>query len=94
MARGRMWTYLAIRVAAGTAFVLAATVLPRGIPAALVILVAGVVAVLSCVGVNAGGVGERAGARPQDRWFDSVSAPQGTWPPYRAGEDDPVELPR
>jgi len=82
-----MWTYVAIRIAAGTAFVLAATVLPRGIPAALVIAVAGVVAVASCLGVNAGGPGERAGARPQDRWFDSVSAPQGTWPPYRIDAD-------
>ena len=73
-----MW----IRVVAALTFVLAATVLPPGIPAALVIVLAGVVAVMTCVGVNAGGPGERAGARAQERWFDAHSPPQGDWPPY------------
>ena len=82
----RQRTYLALRLGAGAVFVLAATVLPRGIPAALLVLAAGVVAVASSFGVNAGGPGERAGARPQDRWFDSVTPPQGDWPPYEPHE--------
>jgi hypothetical protein len=40
--------------------------------------------VLSCLGINAGGPGERAGAVPQDRWFDERRAPQGDWPPFDA----------
>ena len=88
MKRSRLVTYLAVRVCAGVAFVLAATVLPRGIPAALVIVAAGLAAVMTCFGTNAGGPGERAGARPQDRYFDSLMPPQGDWPPY-----DPAELP-
>ena len=86
MQRSRVVTYLAVRVCAGLAFVLAATVLPRGIPAALVIVVAGLAAVMTCFGTNAGGPGERAGARPQDRYFDSLMPPQGDWPPYDPGE--------
>lgn len=78
----RQATYLTIRLAAATVFVLAATVMPRGVPAGLLILAAGVAAVLSCIGVNAGGPGEQWGSRPQDRWFDSLRAPQGEWPPY------------
>ena len=74
-----------MRLAAATVFVLAATVLPRGVPAALLVVVAGVVAVLSSLWANAGGPGEQAGARPQNRFFDSVVPPQGDWPPY----DDP-----
>ena len=88
MQRSRVVTYLVVRVGAGVAFVLAATVLPRGIPAALVIVAAGLAAVVTCFGTNAGGPGERAGARPQDRYFDSLMPPQGDWPPY-----DPGELP-
>ncbi len=80
--RSRQRTYLAIRLAAALVFVLAATLLPRGLPAGLLIMAAGIAAVLSCVGVNAGGPGEQSGARPQDRWFDSLRAPQGDWPPY------------
>ena len=87
MTRSRLGVYLAVRLLCGVAFVLAALVLPRGIPAALVIVIAGVVAVMTCFGTNAGGPGERAGARPQDRWFDAHMAPQGDWPPY-----DPAEL--
>jgi hypothetical protein len=82
----RTATYLAIRGAAAVAFVLAATVLPPGVPAALVVVTAGLVAVLSCLGSNAGGPGERAGALPQERWLASVRAPQGDWPPYPPGE--------
>ena len=78
----RKRTYLLVRLAAGTVFVLAATVLPRGIPAALLVVGAGVVAVVSSLWANAGGPGEQAGARPQNRFFDSVVPPQGDWPPY------------
>ena len=78
----RHTTYFVLRAVAGLAFVLAATVMPRGVPAALVILVAGLVAVGTSLGTNAGGPGEQAGARPQDRYFDSLRAPQGQWPPY------------
>ena len=78
----RKRTYLLVRLAAAVVFVLAATVLPRGVPAALLVVAAGVVAVVSSLWANAGGPGERAGARPQDRWFDSVAPPQGDWPPY------------
>lgn len=70
------------RGGAALVFLLAATVLPRGVPAALVIVAAGIVAVLTCVGTNAGGPGEQAGARPQDRWLSSLQPPQGDWPPY------------
>ena len=80
---GRQIAYFSIRAAAAVAFVLGATVLPRGLPSALVCLTAGVAAVGTCLGVGAGGAGERAGARPQDRYFDSVTPPQGDWPPYQ-----------
>lgn len=77
-------TYFAVRAVAATVFVLAATVLPRGVPAALVIMAAGAVAVFSSLWTNAGGPGEQAGARPQQRWLDSLRPPQGDWPPYDA----------
>ena len=82
MQTSRTRTYLVIRITAAIAFVLAATVLPHGVPAALVVVVAGIAAVMTCFGTNAGGPGERAGARPQDRYFDSILPPQGDWPPY------------
>ncbi len=78
----RQTAYLLLRLGAFVVLVLAGTVMPRGIPAALLILAAGLVAVGSCIGVNAGGPGERAGARAQNRWFDGVRPPQGDWPPY------------
>jgi hypothetical protein len=82
---GRQLVYFSVRAVAAVAFVLGATVLPRGLPSALVCLAAGLAAVGSCLGVGAGGPGERAGARPQDRYFDSVTPPQGDWPPYQVG---------
>lgn len=87
--RSRVRVYLLVRLGALVAFVLAATVLPRGLPAALVVVGAGIAAVASCLAANGGGPGERAGARPQDRWFDAHAAPQGQWPPYApdAGSD-------
>jgi hypothetical protein len=78
----RQAAYLVLRGGAALAFVLAATVLPKGVPAALVIIGAGVVAVLSCIGVNAGGPGEVSGASEQERWLYGLRAPQGDWPPY------------
>jgi len=88
---GRQLAYFSVRGVAAVAFVLGATVLPRGLPSALVCLAAGLAAVGSCLGVGAGGPGERAGARPQDRYFDSVTPPQGDWPPYQVDPsyDDP-----
>ena len=87
----RKRTYLLVRLAAATVFVLAATVMPRGVPAALLVVVAGVVAVVSSLWANAGGPGERAGARPQNRFFDSVVPPQGDWPPYTDPDADSSE---
>lgn len=80
----RQKTYFGLRAVAALVFLLAVVVLPRGVPAGLLVMLAGLVALLTCVGINAGGPGERAGARPQDRWFDSVRAPQGEWPPFAA----------
>lgn len=87
-----MRVYLLVRVLAAVAFVLGAVVLPRGIPAALLVVVGGVVAVGSSLWTNAGGPGERSGAREQNRWFDSVTPPQGDWPPYEPplSAPDPV----
>lgn len=90
----RHTTYFALRAVSGLAFVLAATVLPRGVPAALVILVAGLVAVGTSLGTNAGGPGERAGARPQDRYFNTLRAPQGQWPPFDHEDRSPDATPR
>ena len=82
MARSRKRVYLWVRLAALAALLVGAAVLPHGVPAALLVVTAGVVAVGSSLWSNAGGPGERAGAREQDRWFDSVMPPQGDWPPY------------
>ena len=87
----RQGTYLTVRAAAALVFVVAATLLPRGVPAGLLILAAGLAAVLSCFWTNAGGPGERAGAREQNRWFDSLQPPQGDWPPYDATVPPPRE---
>ena len=78
----RQQVYLGIRIGAAVTFLLAVSVLPPGLPAGLLVMAAGLAAVLSCVGVNAGAAGEQAGARAQNRFFDSVRAPQGEWPPY------------
>lgn len=80
----RQTAYFVLRGLAALGVALSATVLPPGLPAALVCVASGVLAVLTCIGVNAGGPGERAGARPQQRAYDRLRAPQGTWPPYDA----------
>lgn len=78
----RKRTYLLVRLVAFTVLVAAATLLPRGVPAALLVVSAGVVAVVSSLWANAGAAGERAGARPQERYWASIMPPQGDWPPY------------
>ncbi|HVE74805.1 MAG TPA: hypothetical protein VNA30_06960 [Mycobacteriales bacterium] len=77
----RMRTYLLWRALALCLFLMSA-LMPRGLPAAAVCVVAGLMAVLSCVGTNAGGPGEQAGARAQGRVYDRVRPPQGDWPPF------------
>jgi hypothetical protein len=89
MARSRVRAYLVVRLLAVIAFLVGAVALPRGVPAGLLVVGAGVVAVGSSLWSNAGAPGERAGAREQDRWFDSVMPPQGDWPPYEPGPDLP-----
>jgi hypothetical protein len=91
MARSRVRVYVAVRVLAGIAFLVGALALPPGVPAALLVVAAGVVAVGSSLWSNAGGPGERAGSREQNRWFDSVTPPQGDWPPYAPGAAAPTE---
>lgn len=81
----RETAYYTLRGGAAVGFVLAATVLPHGLPAALLGMACGVLAILTCIGVNAGGPGEQAGAAAQNRAYDRVRAPQGTWPPYDPG---------
>ncbi len=79
---GRKVTYFSLRAVALAGFLFAAFVMPRGGAAGAVCLVAGAVAVLSGIGVNAGGPGERAGARTTSDYFSSISPPQGAWPPF------------
>lgn len=81
---GRQKAYLALRGTALGAFVASGTIMPSGIGAAVVAIAAGVVGVGTCIGVNAGGPGERAGARLEGQQLRRVQAPQGDWPPYDA----------
>ncbi len=92
--RRRKVAYFTLRGVALVAFLLAAFVMPRGGAAGAVVMGAGLVAVLSGIGVNAGGPGERAGARTTSDYFSAISAPQGEWPPFDPerivdGETDP-----
>lgn len=84
---GRQKAYYGIRGVAVTAFVLSWAVMPPGGAAAAVAIVAGLAGILTCLGVNAGGPGERAGARVQAMNLERVRPPQGDWPPY---DDDRV----
>jgi len=79
---GRQKTYLALRGSGAAMFIFASTVLPRGVPAAIVAITGGVIALLTCIGVNAGGPGERAGAHLEHMNLEKVRPPQGDWPPY------------
>jgi hypothetical protein len=80
--RSRQATYLLLRGGAAVAFLLSSVALPPGPVAGLCVMAAGLVAVFTCLSVNAGGPGERAGTVPQERWLEGVRAPQGDWPPY------------
>lgn len=75
-------TYFTLRGLAALGVVLSAVVLPAGLPAALFCIGCGVLAVLTCVGVNAGGPGEQSGSAPFERAYARVRPPQGDWPPY------------
>ena len=79
---GRQKAYFGIRGVAVAAFVMSWAVLPRGGLAAGVAISAGIVGIFTCIGVNAGGPGERAGARVQVQELEKVRPPQGDWPPY------------
>ncbi len=92
----RQQTYLALRGGAATLFLVSSVALPKGVIAGLCVMAAGIIAVLSCIGITAGGPGEQAGAVAQDRFLDGVRAPQGDWPPYdpdRVVEGELVERP-
>ena len=78
----RQKAYVAFRGSSAGVFLLSATVLPRGAPAVIGCLVAGMGGILTCIGINAGGPGERAGARREQDAYDKIRAPQGDWPPY------------
>lgn len=71
--------------------VVGASLLPSGLPAALLCIGCGLLAVLTCVGVNAGAAGEQAGSRAQARAYDRLRAPVGDWPPYAPGDQRVVE---
>ncbi|HVM27434.1 MAG TPA: hypothetical protein VM433_07150 [Mycobacteriales bacterium] len=81
-ARSRQSTYLLVRGGAALGFLLSSVALPHGVLSGLLVMAAGLVAVFACIGINAGGPGERAGTVPQDRWLSGVRAPQGDWPPF------------
>lgn len=81
----RQRTYLALRAVAAVILLFGAFVMPHGVPAGLLVMAAGMIAVMACVGVTAGGPGEAAGARGQERWLESIRAPQGDWPPFEPG---------
>jgi len=78
----RQKTYLVVRGSGAALFVFSSTVLPRGVPAAMLAMTGGVIALLTCLGVNAGGPGERAGAQLEHMHLEKVRPPQGDWPPY------------
>lgn len=93
----RQKTYVALRGLAAVGFLVSALVLPRGVPAAVLCLACGLVAVLACLSTNAGGPGERAGSLAQARDYERVRAPQGDWPPFdpaRVVEGELADQPR
>ena len=79
---GRQKAYFGIRGLAITAFVASWSVIPPGGLAAAVAICAGLAGILTCIGVNAGGPGEQAGARAEALHYEKVRPPQGDWPPY------------
>ena len=76
--------YFSLRGLAAAGVLVSATLVPPGLAAALLCIASGILAVLTCIGVNAGGPGEAAGGRAQERAYQRVRAPQGEWPPYPA----------
>lgn len=80
----RQQAYFLFRGSSAGIFLLSATVLPRGAPAVIGCIIAGAGGLLTCLGVNAGGPGERAGARYEQQVMEKARAPQGDWPPYPA----------
>lgn len=78
---GRQKAYFGFRGASAGLFLMSATVL-SGTPAVICCFAAGAGGLLTCLGVNAGGPGERAGARVQQVQWERTRAPQGDWPPY------------
>jgi hypothetical protein len=79
---GRQKAYFGIRGLAVTAFICSWAVMPPGGGAAAVAIGAGMVGIFTCLGVNAGGPGEQAGARVETMHFEKLRPPQGDWPPY------------
>ena len=79
---GRQASYLILRGGAAVLFLLSVSVIPRGAPAVIACMAAGIIAILSCIGVNAGGPGEQSGARAEQVRYDRTRAPQGDWPPF------------
>lgn len=77
----RQAAYFTLRGGTLALFLLSATVL-HGPPAVVCCVTAGVGGLLTCIGVNAGGPGERSGARREQDRYERVRAPQGDWPPY------------
>jgi hypothetical protein len=85
--------YFAVRGGAGLVFLGSAALLPPGTTAGLICLGAGVVGALTCLGTNAGGPGEQAGAWAEERRLAQFRAPQGDWPPYRDEPDEGRDSP-
>jgi hypothetical protein len=77
----RQQGYFAFRGSSALVFLLSATVL-HGSLAAIGCMVAGMGGLLSCIGANAGGPGEQAGAAAEKVVYDRSRAPQGDWPPF------------
>ena len=77
----RQRTYFLLRGLAACGVPVSALMAP-GLDAGAVAVTAGALELASCVGVNAGADGERAGARAQERAWARVRPPQGEWPPY------------
>jgi len=78
---GRQKAYFGFRSSSAGLFLLSALAL-HGTAAVICCVSAGVGGLLTSIGVNAGGPGERAGARTQQAAYGRVRAPQGDWPPY------------
>jgi hypothetical protein len=79
---GRQKAYLSLRGGGAALFIFSSTVLPHGVPAAMLAMTGGLIALLTCLGVNAGGPGEQAGAHVEHMNLEKVRPPQGDWPPY------------